>query len=229
MKRYLVWCGVVLLAISPVRAREARRPRRSSSTCGTPPTSTAPRWAISTSPSKRLERDGQKIFHTTKLMHLTLKRYDGVITQRMAMTTDETADGKVVGVSMTHYLDKGRKVVQSGRVEGDKLIVTTPSDPDGRAVPWKDGVIGFYGQELIFQIAQGQVRRPFSLPRLPTAASECGAHAGCNQGAGGDGLARDSQRGRRGARRSACGNVCCAPKSSRKRSPSARTPSPCRD
>ena len=83
-------------------------------------------------------------------MHLTLKRYDSVINQRMSMTTEETPDGKVVGVSMTHYLDKDRKIVQSGRVEGDKLIVRTPTDPQGKAVPWKDGVIGYYGQELLF-------------------------------------------------------------------------------
>ena len=66
------------------------------------------------------------------------------------MTTEETPDGKVVGVSMTHYLDKDRKIVQSGRVEGDKLIVRTPTDPQGKAVPWNDGVIGYYGQELLF-------------------------------------------------------------------------------
>jgi transglutaminase-like putative cysteine protease len=52
---------------------------------------------------------------------------------------------------MTHYLDQGRKIVQSGRVEGDKLVVRTPTEPDGRAVPWKDGVIGLYGQEVLFK------------------------------------------------------------------------------
>jgi hypothetical protein len=101
---------------------------------------------------EQIERDGKKIFHTTRFLHLTLKRYDGVVTQRMALTTDETPQGKVVGVSMTHYLDKDRKVVQSGRVEGDKLIVRTPTDPDGKAVPWKDGVIGYYGQEVLFRM-----------------------------------------------------------------------------
>lgn len=100
---------------------------------------------------ERIERDGQKIFHTSKLLHLTLKRYDAVVTQRMLMTTDETPEGKVVAVSFTHFLDKDRKIVQNGRVEGDKLIVTTPTDPDGKAQPWKDGVIGYYGQELLFR------------------------------------------------------------------------------
>jgi transglutaminase-like putative cysteine protease len=96
-------------------------------------------------------RDGQKTYYASRLMNLTLKRYDSVITQRMALSTEETAEGKVVGVSMTQFLDKDRKMVQSGRVEGDKLIVRVQNDPDGKAVPWKDGVVGLYGQELLFQ------------------------------------------------------------------------------
>ena len=152
MKRYFLWCGVALLLATPLHAQQ-QAPAK--------PKVVLDAWdAVYLDGAKmgyqrttveQIERDGKKIFHTTRFLHLTLKRYDGVITQRMALTTDETPAGKVVGVSMTHYLDKDRKVVQSGRVEGDKLIVRTPSDPGGRAVPWKDGVIGYYGQELLFQ------------------------------------------------------------------------------
>ena len=152
MKRYFLWCGVALLLATPLHAQQ-QAPAK--------PKVVLDAWdAVYLDGAKmgyqrttveQIERDGKKIFHTTRFLHLTLKRYDGVITQRMALTTDETPAGKVVGVSMTHYLDKDRKVVQSGRVEGDKLIVRTPSDPEGRAVPWKDGVIGYYGQELLFQ------------------------------------------------------------------------------
>ncbi|MGH7172123.1 MAG: transglutaminase-like domain-containing protein [Gemmataceae bacterium] len=152
MKRYFLWCGVALLLTTPLHAQQ-QAPAK--------PKVVLDAWdAVYLDGAKmgyqrttveQLERDGKKIFHTTRLLRLTLKRYEGVVTQRIALTTDETPNGKVVGVSMTHYLDKDRKVVQSGRVEGDKLIVRTPSDPDGRAVPWKDGVIGFYGQELLFR------------------------------------------------------------------------------
>jgi hypothetical protein len=152
MKRYFLWCGVALLWVTPLHARQE---------APAAPKIVLDVWdAVYLDGAKmghqhttveQIERDGKKIFHTTRFLHLTLKRYDGVITQRLALATDETPEGKVVGVSMTHYLDKDRKVVQSGRVEGDKLIVRTPSDPDGRAVPWKDGVIGYYGQELLFQ------------------------------------------------------------------------------
>jgi transglutaminase-like putative cysteine protease len=96
------------------------------------------------------KRDGQTVFVTTQLMQLTVKRYKSVVTQRMAMSTEETAQGKVVGVSVTQYLDRG-EATQRGRVEDGKLIVTTPTDPDGKALPWNDKVIGLYGQETLFR------------------------------------------------------------------------------
>jgi hypothetical protein len=152
MKRYVVWCGVALLAVAPVRADQAPAAPKVVLDLWDAVYLDGAKMGYQRVTVERIERDGQKVFHTTKLMHLTLKRYDGVVAQRMAMSTDETPDGKVVGVSMTQYLDKGQKVVQTGRVEGDKLIVRTPSDPEGNAVPWKDGVIGFYGQELLFRM-----------------------------------------------------------------------------
>jgi hypothetical protein len=151
MKRYFPWCGVVLLVAMPLYAQEqAARPKIVLDVWDALYLDGAKMGYQRTTVEER-PRDGQKIYHTTRLMHITLKRYDSVVTQRMALGTEETAEGKVVGVSMTQYLDKDRKIVQSGRVEGDKLIVRTPGDPDGKAVPWKDGIVGLYGQELIFQ------------------------------------------------------------------------------
>ena len=152
MKRYFMCCGVALLLTTPLYAEQQ--------------TATAPKIVLDVWDAVYLDgaktgyqrttveerqRDGQKIFHTTRDMRLTLKRYDSVITQRLAQSTDETADGKVLGLSMTIYLDKDRKIEQSGRVEDGKLIVRTPTDPDGKAVPWKDGIVGYYAQERLFQ------------------------------------------------------------------------------
>jgi hypothetical protein len=152
MKRYFLWCGVALLVATPLYAQQQ---------APAAPKIVLDVWdAVYLDGAKmgyqhttveRRQRNDQTIFHTTRFLSLTLKRYDGVITQRMALATDETPEGKVVSVSMTHYLDQDRKVVQSGRVEGDKLIVRTPSDPDGKAVPWREGVLGYYAQERLFQ------------------------------------------------------------------------------
>jgi HPt (histidine-containing phosphotransfer) domain-containing protein len=99
---------------------------------------------------QQIERDGQKLFRTTKTQTLVLKRYNAIVTHRMAASCEETADGKVVGESITQFLDRG-EITQSGRVEGNQLIVRTPSDPDGRAVPWNEKVLGLYRQDRFFQ------------------------------------------------------------------------------
>ncbi len=149
MKRYILWCGVLLFVAAPVRAEQ-------------PPESKVVLdvWdAVYLDGVKsghqhtvveRRERDGQKYFHTARFLSLTVKRYQSVVTQRIELTSDETPDGKVIGVSMTLFLDKDRKIVQSGRVEGDKLLVKTPTHPEGQELPWKEGTIGFYGQEVLF-------------------------------------------------------------------------------
>lgn len=152
MNRYIPWCGVALLLAMPLHAQQQ---------AAAPPKIVLDVWdavyldggkvGYQRTTVEERPHDGQKIYHTTRLMHLTLKRYDSVVTQRMAQSSDETTEGKVVGVSMTQYLDKDRKVVQSGRVEDGKLIVRTPSDPAGKAVPWKDGIVGYYAQERLFQ------------------------------------------------------------------------------
>lgn len=151
MKRYILWCGVALLAVAPVRAEQPAAAAKVVFEAWDAVYLDGAKTGYQHTTVEQIERNGQKIFHTTRLMHLTLKRYASVVTQRLALTTDETAEGKVVAVSMTQFLDKDQKIVQSGRVEGEKLIVKTPSNPDGQEVPWKEGIIGFYGQELLFQ------------------------------------------------------------------------------
>jgi transglutaminase-like putative cysteine protease len=172
MKRYFTWCSVVLFLATPLYAQQqAAEPKIVLDVWDAVYLDGAKMGYQRTTVEER-RRDGQKIYHTTRYMHLTLKRYEGVITQRLALSTDETSEGKVVGVSMTHYLDQDRKIVQSGRVEGDKLIVRTPSDPDGKAVPWdKDSVLGYYAQERLFQDrkvkAGDRIRyRDYQLPLL---------------------------------------------------------------
>jgi transglutaminase-like putative cysteine protease len=152
MKRYFMCCGVALLLTTPLPAQQqaAAAPKIVLDVWDAVYLDGAKMGYQRTTVEER-QRDGQKIFHTTRDMRLTLKRYGSVITQRFALSTDETTEGKVVATSMTIDLDKDRKLEQSGRVENGKLIVRTPSDPDGKAAPWKDGIVGYYAQERLFQ------------------------------------------------------------------------------
>jgi hypothetical protein len=98
----------------------------------------------------QVERDGQKLFRTTRTMVLTLKRYNAVVTQRLVAGTEETPDGKVVALSQTMHLPEGQ-ITQTGRVEEGRLVVRTPSDKEGRALPWDPEVVGLYRQDRLFQ------------------------------------------------------------------------------
>ena len=170
MRRYLLWCGVALLAVVPARAQEA------------PPAKVVlDVWDAAYlegvkaghrhTTVQEIDYDGGKAYRTTRTMNLSIKRYNAVVNQRLEMSTVERPGGAVLALSMTQYLDGGRQVTQAGRVAGDKLIVTTPSDPAGREVPWDGKALGLYQQELL--LAQRKVKpgdtfafRDYQLPLL---------------------------------------------------------------
>jgi hypothetical protein len=148
MRRSILCGGLLLLAAVPVRA-EAPAPKVVAEVWEAAYLDGA-KMGHQHTVVHQVERDGQKLFRTTKTMTLTLKRYTSVVNQRLAAATEETADGKVVSETLTQFLDRGQ-ITQSGRVEGDQLVVRTPSDPGGRTVPWDDKVLGLYRQERLFQ------------------------------------------------------------------------------
>jgi Transglutaminase-like superfamily len=151
MRPYL-WWGVLFLVVSPARAEA-------------PPKVVKETWDAAYIEGARcgyfrtavheLERDGQKLFRTTLEMNLRIKRYNSIIPLRMESTTDETPAGQVVGLTLTQFLDKGR-FVQTGVVQGDKLIMKSDNEPNGRAFPWNDKVIGSYKQDRL--LAERQVK-----------------------------------------------------------------------
>jgi hypothetical protein len=148
MRRAFLCGGLWLLAVIPVRAEAP------------PPKVVAETWdALYLDGAKaghqhivvqQIERDGRKLFRTTKTQTLILKRYQSIVTQILIPACEETPDGKVVRESLTQVLDRG-EITQSGSVEGDQLVIRTPSNRVGRAVPWNDKVLGLYRQERYFQ------------------------------------------------------------------------------
>ncbi len=148
MRRSFLCGGLLLLAAVPVRA-EAPAPKVVAEVWEAAYLDGA-KMGHQHTVIHQLERDGQKLFRTTKTMSLTIKRYKSVVNQRLIAATEETSDGKVVSESLTLFHDGGQ-ITQSGRVEGDQLVVRTPSDPTGRTVPWNDKVLGLYRQERLFQ------------------------------------------------------------------------------
>src|SRR5205823_4339420 len=63
--------------------------------------------------------------------------------------SEETPDGKVLGVSFTQFFDKG-KLTLTGKVAGDKLLVSGFPDGKERTLAWNAKALGLYGQERIY-------------------------------------------------------------------------------
>jgi hypothetical protein len=150
MRRAFLWCGVVLLAGLPVRAQDAAaKPKVVEDTWEAAYLDGA-KMGYQHTLVELVERDGQEIYRTTKTMMLTLRRYNATVTQRFVFGTDETADSKVVGVWSIQPVGRGQWS-ETGKVEGDRLICRTPSDPTGKAFPWRDDVLGLYRQGRFFE------------------------------------------------------------------------------
>jgi hypothetical protein len=106
-----------------------------------------------------LDVDGQKVVRSRQALNLTVKRFREVVQLRMQSGTDETADGKVLGVFM-QMEQSGGPLVLSGTVkervsgEGMKerfLAVEVDKGRIRRELPWNEKVIGLQAQERLFQ------------------------------------------------------------------------------
>jgi hypothetical protein len=147
MFRYGVWCGVFLIVTTPVRA-EPPAPKLVKETWDAAYLEGAKAGYYRTK-VEELELDGRKVIRTTLSMKMTVKRYKEIVSLRIEMSTDETPEGKVVGMTSTHFLDKGKEVKQTARVEGEQLVVKTAGQVS--KVPWNDEAIGLAKQDRLFR------------------------------------------------------------------------------
>jgi hypothetical protein len=101
---------------------------------------------------RAVDREGQKLQHTNLELDLTLKRFGDTLRQHMEVTSDETADGKVTGVSMTQMLGEKQQMVLTGIVEGNQLHVTVKGEFHiDKKIGWNDQVVGLYKQQRLFR------------------------------------------------------------------------------
>jgi hypothetical protein len=144
MRRYL-WCGLLFLAVAPAQAEA-------------PPKLVKETWDAAYVEGARcghfrsavheVERDGKKVYRTTQEMNLLVKRYKEVVRLRIESSVDETAEGKVVGLTLTQFTDKGKFAI-TGTVQNDKLVLKPEGDLKGKTLPWDDKAVGPYKQERL--------------------------------------------------------------------------------
>ena len=100
---------------------------------------------------RAVERDGKKLLRTTKSLDLTVQRGRAEARLRIEEGTDETPEGKVLGVVMRQFLGDKEQMVLTGVVEDDQLHIKTGDGKLDKKVPWNDEVVGLNRQERLFQ------------------------------------------------------------------------------
>lgn len=99
------------------------------------------------------EIDGQggKVYRSTLELRLTVKRFNDTIQLGMDTGTRETADGKVIGVSMKQMLGKGQTLEIAGTVNGPQLELILNGKQPLKPAPWDENVVGLFRQQSLFQ------------------------------------------------------------------------------
>src|SRR5438552_18815025 len=121
MRRYCCWGLALVLAAGAARADEPRG--RLVQDVWNAASLGGGRAGFVRTSTYEIERDGRKLMRTTTELNLTLKRFQDTIQVRMETGTEETADGKVVGVFTRQFLGKNQQMVLTGTVQDSQLHV----------------------------------------------------------------------------------------------------------
>ena len=100
---------------------------------------------------RRIDAAGGKRLRATAELELTFKRNNALLRLRRVSGTEETADGKVVGVFMRQGQEGGRQLVLAGSLEDGRMHVRLDNGRSDRRLPWSDDVVGLYRLEHLFQ------------------------------------------------------------------------------
>lgn len=109
-----------------------------------------------------LDVEGQKVIRTRMSLNLNVKRFSEVVRLRMQSGTDETPEGKVVGVYMRMEQASGPLILEGNVKEREKetpegtvkeryLAVEIDKGRIKRELPWSDKILGQHAQEQFFK------------------------------------------------------------------------------
>ena len=100
---------------------------------------------------RRIESESGKRLRAAAELDLTFKRHNALLRLRRQHGTEETLDGKVVGVFMRQGQEGGRQLVLSGQLEDGRMHVRIDKGRIDRRLRWSDDVVGLYRLEQQFQ------------------------------------------------------------------------------
>jgi transglutaminase-like putative cysteine protease len=108
--------------------------------------------------------EGGKRLRTTADMNLTFRRQRATVRLRVETGTEETADGKVVGVFMRQG-EGERALTLAGSLEEGRMRVRINRGNIDRRLRWSDEVVGTYKLEHLFEQRRPKPGDRFSFPR----------------------------------------------------------------
>ncbi len=108
--------------------------------------------------------DGKRLRAAAEL-DLTFKRHNAALHLRREQGTEETPQGKVLGVFMRQGQDGGRQLVLTGVVEDSRLHVRVDDGRIERRIPWDEEVVGLYRLEHLFELRKPKSGDRFTLLR----------------------------------------------------------------
>ncbi|HWG43650.1 MAG TPA: transglutaminase family protein [Gemmataceae bacterium] len=114
---------------------------------------------------RKWEADDGKRLRATAELDLTFKRHNALIHLRREHGTEETPEGKVVGVFMRQGQDGGRQLTLTGVLEEGRLHVRVDNGRIERRIRWSGEVIGLYRLEHLFQERKPKTGDHWSLLR----------------------------------------------------------------
>ena len=109
---------------------------------------------------REYERNGQKLLYGTKTQNMTIARFGQRVTQWAEDATLETTDGKILATRMAQGLGSEQKLILTGEVKDNALIVkieglngdaSKEKNTDVQTIPWPTGVLGVAGEATMLQ------------------------------------------------------------------------------
>jgi transglutaminase-like putative cysteine protease len=109
--------------------------------------------------------DNGKRLRAAAELELTLKRHNALLRLRREQGTEETPEGKVLGVFMRQKQEGGRQLVLDGVVEEGRLHVRIDNGRIERRLRWSEEVVGLHRLEHWFEKRKPKPGDRFTLLR----------------------------------------------------------------